>query len=129
MFISQVHTLIHSFFVTQENTGATADGDTSCLSVRHTHKHSFLNTLDKTDATEDGDTSCSSVRYTQIHSLFNTQIIQTPRQMEVHQIPKSGTLTYTFSLILKIIQIPRQTALHHVHRSGTQTYNSLQYSR
>ena len=36
MFISQVHTLIHSFFITQENTDATADGDTSCSSVRHT---------------------------------------------------------------------------------------------
>ena len=30
MFISQVDTNIHSLFNTQENTDATADGDTSC---------------------------------------------------------------------------------------------------
>ena len=43
MFISQVRTHIHSFFITQENTDATADGDTSCSSVRqkHTHTHTL----------------------------------------------------------------------------------------
>ena len=98
MFISQVDTNIHSFFNTQENTDATADGDTSCSSVRYTHiytlslllkliqtprqmemhhvhqsgrhKHTlFFNTQENTDATADGDTSCSSVRYTHLHSL------------------------------------------------------------
>ena len=41
MFISQVHTHIHSFFITQENTDTTADEDTSCSSVRHTLTHSL----------------------------------------------------------------------------------------
>ena len=30
MFIIQVHTQLQSFFNTQDNTDATADGDTSC---------------------------------------------------------------------------------------------------
>ena len=64
MFISQVHTLIHSFFITQENTDATADGDTSCSSVRCTHIYTLFITHINTHATTDGDTSCSSVKYT-----------------------------------------------------------------
>ena len=97
MFISQVHTHIHSLFNTRDNTDATADGDTSCSSVRYTHTYtlslilviiqtprqmeihhvhqsgthtySLFNTHDNTDATADGDTSCSSVRYTHTLSL------------------------------------------------------------
>ena len=98
MFISQAHTHIHSFFITQENTDATADGDTSCSSVRHTHTLSFslLNILDKTDAIADEDTSCSSVRYTHTYTLsLKLMIIQMPRQMELHQIHQSGTHIYT----------------------------------
>ena len=68
LFISQVHTCI-TLFNTQDNTDATADGDTSCSSVRYTYKHSLFNTQDNTDATADGDTSCSSVRNTHKHSL------------------------------------------------------------
>ena len=124
MFISQVHTHIHSLFNTRDNIEATADRDTSCSSVRYlhiytlslilviiqtprqteihhvhqsgTHTYSLFNTHDNTDATADGDTSCSSVRYTHI---------------------------YTLSLILVIIQTPRQTEIHHVHQSGTHTYS------
>ena len=71
--IHQIHqsgTHIHSFFNTQENTDVTADGDTSCSSVRYTHVHSLLITLDKENHTADGDTSSSSVRYTITLSLF-----------------------------------------------------------
>ena len=74
MEIHHVHqsgTHIHSLFNTHDNTEATADGDTSCSSVRytHTHIHSLFNTHDNTDATADGDTSCSSVRYTHTYTL------------------------------------------------------------
>ena len=64
MFISQVHTHTYAFFNTQDKRDATANGDTSCLSVRytHTHKHSLFNTQDDTDAMADGETSGSSVR-------------------------------------------------------------------
>ena len=96
MFISQVHTHIHSLFNTHDNTDATADGDTSCSSVRYTHIHSLFNTHDNTDATADGDTSCSSVRYTHIYTLsLILMIIQTPRQMEIHHVHQSGTHTYS----------------------------------
>ena len=59
---SGTHTHIQSLFNTQDKTDATADGDTSCSSVRYTHIHSLFKTQDETDATADGDTSSSSVR-------------------------------------------------------------------
>ena len=67
---SGTHTHIQSLFNTQDKTDATADGDTSCSSVRYTHVHSLLITLDKEDHTADGDTSSSSVRYTITLSLY-----------------------------------------------------------
>ena len=79
MFICQVHTHKHSVFHTHDITDATADGDTSCSSVRYTHIHSLFHTHDNTDATVDGDTSCSSARYTHINTLsFILMILQTP---------------------------------------------------
>ena len=58
-----------------------------------THTYTLFNTQDNTDATADGDTSCSSVRYTHSLSLiFN--ISQTPRQMEIHPVHQSGTDTH-----------------------------------
>ena len=67
--VHQSGTHTYSLFNTHDNTDATADGDTSCSSVRYTHIHSLFNTHDNTDATADGDTSCSSVRYTHTLSL------------------------------------------------------------
>ena len=93
--VNQSGTHSCTLFNTQDNTDATADGDTSCSSVRYTHKHSLLNTQDNTDATADrdhfvhqsgthsytlfnthdntdatavGDKSYSSVRYTHAHT-------------------------------------------------------------
>ena len=69
--VNQSGTHSCTLFITQDNTDATADGDTSCSSVRYTHKHSLLNTQDNTDATADGD---HFVHQSGTHSytLFNT---------------------------------------------------------
>ena len=127
MFISQVHTHIHSHSITQDNTDATAGGDTPCSSVRYTHtytlssllkiiptprqlvihhvyqsgthRHPFFNTKDNRDATADGDTSCSSVGYKHTYNLYSIlKIIPTPRQLEIHHVHQSGTNTHTLSL-------------------------------
>ena len=117
---------------TQDNTDATADGDTPCSSVRYTHTYTLFNTHDKTHATADGYTSYSSVRYTHKHSLFNTQDnTDATADGDTSCSSVRYTHTNTLSLILKIIQTPRQMELHLVHQSGTHTQthtNSLSRS-
>ena len=67
------------------------------------HTHSLFNTQDTTDVTVDGDTSFSSVRYIHTSNIsLLLQIIQAPRQMEIHHVHQSGTSTHTLSIILKI---------------------------
>ena len=124
-------------------------------SVAHTHTYTLFNTHDNTDATADGVTSCSSIRHT--HTITHSpsrslklKIIQTPRQMTIHHVNQSGTRsytpfnthdntdatadgnkssssvscthTYTLSLILMIIHTPRQMEINLVPLSGTHTH-------
>ena len=83
MFISQVHTHIHSLFKTHDNTNATADGVTSSSSARNTHIHSLQYTLSNT-------------------LMIIQKIKQIPRQMEMHHVHQSGTHTHTHTLSLSL---------------------------
>ena len=61
--------------------------------------YTLFNTHDNTEATADGVTSCSSIRYTHkhTHTLSRSLILKikkTPRQMEIHHVNQSGTHSY-----------------------------------
>ena len=83
--------------------------------LQSSSNHSLLNTLDKTDATADGDTSCSSVRFTHTYTLtFILMIKQMPQQMEINFVHQSGTQkqtnTHTLSLSLPLFNNQDNTA-------------------
>ena len=120
--VHQSGTYTYTLFNTQDNTVAMTDGDTSCSSVRYTHKHSLFNTQDNTDATADGDTPCSSVSYTHTYTLFNNHDkTHATADGDTSYSSVRYTHTRTLYLIGMIIQTPRQMELHLVHRSGTHT--------
>ena len=62
MFISQVNT--YNFSSTLKIKQTPRQMEIDHVHQSGTHAYTLFNTQDNTDATADGDTSCSSVRYT-----------------------------------------------------------------